>query len=125
MTVLLIALAGGVGAATRFVVDGTVRGRWNHALPVATILVNVTGSLLLGLLSGAVLFHALSTTVYAVVGVGFCGGYTTFSTAMVETVRLLQAGDRRRAVVNAVGSTLLTLGAAVLGVLLMWVVARI
>ena len=120
MTVLLVMVAGGLGAATRFVLDGVVRGRWSHSLPVATIVVNVTGSALLGLLSGAVLFHGLSATVYAVLGVGFCGGYTTFSTAMVETVRLLQSGDRRRAVVNAVGSTLLALGAAALGVLLMW-----
>ena len=120
MTVMLVMLAGGLGAATRFVLDGVVRGRWGHALPVATIVVNVTGSALLGLLSGAVLFHGLSAAAYAVLGVGFCGGYTTFSTAMVETVRLLQSGDRRRAVVNAVGSTLLALGAATLGVLLMW-----
>jgi CrcB protein len=54
-----------------------------------------------------------------VVGTGFCGGYTTFSTAMVETVRLIQAGDLRRATANAVGSVLLCLAAAALGVALM------
>lgn len=120
MIVLLVVVAGGVGAATRFVVDGLVRARGDHALPVATILINTTGSGLLGLLSGGVLFHQLSSAVYAVLGVGFCGGYTTFSTAMVETVRLVQSGDRRRALANVVGSTLLALGAAALGVGLMW-----
>ena len=123
MTVLLIVLSGGLGAATRFVVDGLVRGRVTRVLPVATILINVSGSGLLGLLSGALLFHALPPAVYAVLGVGFCGGYTTFSTAMVETVRLVQAGEHRRAVVNAVGSLLLALGAAALGVLVMHLLA--
>lgn len=125
MTVLLIVVAGGIGAATRFVVDGLVRARHDHALPVATILVNTTGSGLLGLLSGGLLFHGLASAVYAVVGVGFCGGYTTFSTSMVETVRLLQSGDRRRAVLNVVGSTLLALGAAALGVAVMWGVGQL
>ena len=123
MTALVIALCGGLGAAARFVIDGLARGRGTQVLPVGTILINVSGSGLLGLLSGAVLFHSLSPTVYAALGVGFCGGYTTFSTAMVETVRLVQSGDYRRATVNALGSLLLALGAAALGVLLMRLLA--
>ncbi|NMM16285.1 MAG: fluoride efflux transporter CrcB [Cellulomonas sp.] len=123
MTLLLVALLGGLGAATRFVVDGLIRGRRSRVFPLATVLINVSGSALLGLLAGASAYHSLGTTVYVVAAVGFCGGYTTFSTAMVETVRLAQQGDYRRAVANALGTLLLAVGAAALGILVMWLVA--
>ena len=119
MTVLLVAVFGGLGAATRFVVDGSVRARWSRVFPLATLAVNVSGSLLIGLLAGAHLYHGLGGTWLLLAATGFCGGYTTFSTAMVETVRLIQAGELRRATANAVGSLLLCLGAAALGVALM------
>jgi CrcB protein len=119
VTVLLVALVGGLGAATRFVVDGLIRGRWTSVFPLATVLINVSGSAIIGLLSGGVAYHSLSPTAYLIAAVGFCGGYTTFSTAMVETVRLVQAGDYRRATANALGSLLLALGAAALGVAVM------
>ncbi len=115
MTVLLVAVLGGLGAATRFVVDGWFRGRWAHRLPVATIAINVSGSLLIGLLGGALATGALPATGYTLAATGFCGGYTTFSTATVETVRLAQAGDLRRAVVNAAGTLLPAVAAAALG----------
>ena len=117
MTPVLVALVGGLGAATRFVVDGWFRGRWAGRLPLATITINVTGSLLIGALAGALGTRALPVTWYTVAATGFCGGYTTFSTAMVETVRLAQAGDRRRAVTNALGTLVLTVAAASLGYL--------
>ena len=116
MTLLLVAVLGGIGAATRFVVDGSVRSRWTRVFPLATLVVNVSGSLLIGLLTGAHLYHGLGPRWLVVAATGFCGGYTTFSTAMVETVRLIQAGEPRRATVNALGSLLLCLGAAALGV---------
>jgi CrcB protein len=123
MTVLLVALAGGLGAATRFVVDGLIRGRWSRVFPLATVLINVSGSALLGLLAGALAYRSMPSTAYVVAAVGFCGGYTTFSTAMVETVRLAQQGDYRRAVANALGTLVLAVGAAALGVLVMWLLA--
>jgi CrcB protein len=122
-TVAAIALAGGLGAAARFVVDGLVRARWRGALPVATMVVNVSGSLAIGLLSGASLFHGLGPTWLVVAATGFCGGYTTFSTAMVETVRLVQSDEWRWAVVNALGTLALCLAAAAAGVGLMWLTA--
>lgn len=124
MTVLLVALFGGLGAASRFVLDGLIRERWTNPFPIATVLINVTGSLALGLVTGASLYHHLGTSWHVVAGAGFCGGYTTFSTAMVETVRLVQAGEYRRAVANALGSLLLAVGAAALGIAVMWAVAR-
>ncbi|MDI6628178.1 MAG: fluoride efflux transporter CrcB [Rhodococcus sp. (in: high G+C Gram-positive bacteria)] len=102
MIALWIAAAGGLGAVFRFVVDAEVKSslaaRTNF--PWATVGINVSGSFLLGVLAGWVMFRAGSTDVQAVIGTGFCGGYTTFSTASVETVRLLQQGRRRDAAVN-------------------------
>ena len=116
---LAVALLGGLGAATRFVVDGAIRTRWTSALPTATIVVNVSGSLLIGLLAGAAAYHHLAADLRLVAATGFCGGYTTFSTAMVETVRLARAGEVRRALVNAVGTLVLTVAAAAAGIALM------
>lgn len=118
MTVVLVALLGGLGAATRFVVDGLVRRRWASSFPVATVTINVSGSLLVGLLTGLALFGDLPHGALLVGTTGFCGGYTTFSTAMVDTVRLAQAGEHRRAVLNAGGTAVLAVAAAALGVLL-------
>ena len=117
MTAVLVAFVGGLGAATRFVVDGWFRGRWAARLPLATIAINVSGSFVIGLLAGALAAGTLPTTAYTVAATGFCGGYTTFSTAMVETVRLAQAGDVRRATVNAFGTLVLTVAVATLGFL--------
>lgn len=122
-TITAIAVAGGVGAATRFVVDGLIRARWRGVLPVATMLINVTGSLVIGLLNGAALFHGLGPTWLVVTATGFCGGYTTFSTAMVETVRLVQSDEWRWAVASAFGTLVLCLAAAATGVGLMWLTA--
>ncbi len=118
-----VALAGAVGAATRFVVDGLVRARWSGVLPLATGVVNVTGSFGIGLLTGAATFGGLGPTWLAVAATGFCGGYTTFSTAMVETVRLVQADEWRWAVLNAFGTLVTCVGAAAAGVGLVWLTA--
>jgi fluoride exporter len=108
VTALWVALAGSAGALARFGLDGGIRRRWPTTFPWATLVVNVTGSLLLGLVTGLVLFRGEPDALRTIVGTGFCGGYTTFSTASVETVRLLQVGRRRQAAANAVGSLLLT-----------------
>ncbi len=120
---LLIGLGGGVGAATRFLVDDLVtrrltrrgpRGRLG-ALPWATVIINVSGSLVLGLLTGLVAARVLGAELAAVAGTGFCGGYTTFSTATVETLRLAMRRHSGLAVVNALGTTAAALAAAGLG----------
>ena len=96
-----VGLAGSVGAAARFMVDGAVRARRDSRLPVGTIAINLTGSLLLGVLTGLVLYHHAPTSLTLLAGTGFCGGYTTFSTASFETVRLLQDGRLAAAAFNA------------------------
>lgn len=118
MTVLLVVavgLAGGVGAVARLVLDGVLRARVRVAFPLGTTVINVTGSFLLGLVTGLALAHGLPPEWRAVLGTGFLGGYTTFSTASYETVRLAQQRRYRAALVNGVGMLLLALAAAGLG----------
>lgn len=115
MTALLICLLGGLGAMARFAVDGTVRQRWGATFPAGTVVVNVSGSFLAGLLSGAALAGVLGGPAASVAVIGFCGGYTTFSTAMADTVRLVRDGRSLRAVLNAVGTGALTVLAVLAG----------
>jgi fluoride exporter len=118
LTILLLGLAGGLGAGTRFVVDGLVRSKIRTALPVGTIAINVTGSFLLGLVAGAVMVHAAPVELQAIAGTGFLGGYTTFSTASFETVRLIQSRRTGLALLNGVGTAVAGIGAAAAGLAL-------
>lgn len=98
----LAALAGGVGAALRLFLDGAIRQRWGSWLPFGTLTINVTGSLGLGLLAGLAT-HVLPAQWLLILGTGVMGGFTTFSTAGVETVRLIQAGRWPSALVTGLG----------------------
>ncbi len=118
MIFVLVCLAGAAGAVSRFVVDGAVRARIAGSFPWATVLINVTGSLLLGVLTGLTLYHSRGTDTKLILGTGFCGGYTTFSAAMFESVRLLQQGSTYRMLANWLGTAALTLAAAALGLVL-------
>ena len=91
MTVLLVALGAAVGAPLRYLTDQAL-GRRN-GFPVGTLTVNVLGSLLLGVLVGA----PASPTLSALLGTGFCGALTTYSTFGWETLTLVRSGERRRA----------------------------
>lgn len=115
MIIALLALAGGLGAGTRFTVDGLLRSWFRTALPVGTMIINTSGSLLLGFLAGVVLAQHADPGLQVVLGTGFMGGYTTFSTASFETVRLIQAGRTGFALVNGVGTLVVTVAAAALG----------
>lgn len=120
MTTLLIAACGGVGAVSRFVVDAEVRRRVRGSFPVGTFVINALGSFLLGVLTGALTHHAgwLSPTAKAALGTGFCGGFTTFSTASVETVRLWFNTGRTEGSRYAVATAIVALLAAFLGLAL-------
>ena len=105
MTPLLlvaVAIAGGLGAAARFALDGAIRSRRTAALPVGTIAINLSGSFVLGLVIGLATAAVLRDPVRAVVGTGFLGGYTTFSAASLETVRLIAGRRPALALANAV-----------------------
>ncbi|MGZ5391862.1 MAG: fluoride efflux transporter CrcB [Mycobacterium sp.] len=120
MIAVLTFLAGALGAVTRFLLDAWTKQRWRSPFPLATVVINVTGSLLIGVLAGVVLFHGQSSTWQTVLGTGFCGGYTTFSTASFETVRLIQQGRRTFALLNAVVSLVMSVAACALGLALTW-----
>jgi len=98
--------AGALGAPLRYLVDIAITERTKGTFPWATFAINVTGSFLLGLLTGLGLHHGLPKTARVVLGTGFCGAYTTFSTFTYETVRLLEEGDPLAAAKNATGTLL-------------------
>lgn len=116
---VLVAVGGGAGAALRFVLDGLVKGRVSGSrfagFPVGTLLINVSGSLVLGVLTGLGQAGTIPASTVAVLGTGMMGGYTTFSTASVETVQLLRSGKTRLAVLNGLGMLVVSVGAAALG----------
>jgi fluoride exporter len=115
---LWLSLAGGGGAIARYALDSALQTRWRIAFPVGTLLINVTGSLLLGVVTGLVIAHGAATDLRAIVGTGFCGGYTTFSAASLETVRLAEHRRWAACAGYAGGSLLLALLAASAGLAL-------
>ncbi len=119
MTVaLLVALAGGLGALCRYLLDHVVQSRTRSIFPAGTLLINVTGSLLLGVLTGLLWYHGLSARALLVLGTGFCGGFTTWSTACWESVRLLLDHSWRRATLYTLGALAAALAAAAAGLAL-------
>lgn len=119
MTVLVIllgALAGGLGAVTRVTLDSLVMRAARGSFPWGTLVINVVGSFVLGILAGLADSSLLDAPVLFVAGAGFLGGFTTFSTAMVDTVRLIERRQYARAVMNGGGMLLLGLAAALAGV---------
>lgn len=106
------ALAGGLGAVLRYLADLGVARFAGRRFPWGILLVNVSGSLALGIVTTALPEAAF------VLGAGLLGGYTTFSTAMLDTVALWRDGERPASAVNAVGMLLLGLAAACLGLAL-------
>ncbi|SFF71834.1 fluoride efflux transporter CrcB [Curtobacterium sp. YR515] len=117
LELLLVAVGGGVGAALRFLLDGVVKARVS-GFPLGTVIINVSGSLVLGVLTGLGQAGTIPLPVVAVLGTGMMGGYTTFSTASVETVQLLRSGKPRLAVLNGLGMLVVSVGAAALGLLI-------
>lgn len=112
---VLAALGGGIGAALRFVVDAAVTRMLGTRFPWGILVVNTTGSFLLGVATG--LAEGDAAWLF-VLGAGVLGGYTTFSTAIVDTVLLVERRAWGRALANAAGTVLITVVAATLGLLL-------
>jgi len=116
---LYVALGSAIGGVSRYLLGGLAQRMLDTTFPAGTLLVNVTGSFLLG----AIIRYALETPsltpeVRAFLTIGFCGGYTTFSTFSYETMALLEDGEWARAGVYITASVILSLIATFLGLAL-------
>jgi len=118
-TYLLIGLGAIVGANARYFLSAFAAGRWGTAFPYGTLLINATGSVALGFCLGIVAARfGNSDTARLLIATGFCGAYTTFSTFAFETLALSRERAHLPAVANALGSTVLGLVGAGVGLLL-------
>ncbi len=112
---LLVAAAAAVGAPCRYALEWAVHRHRPTVTPFGTLLVNASGSLALGVVVGLALAHGLDPDVGTVVGTGFLGAYTTFSTYADQTVRRAADGHTRIATAYAIGSVVTCVSAAALG----------
>jgi CrcB protein len=104
-----------VGAPSRWLLDQAISSRNARAFPLGTWTINITGSLLLGLIVSAATFGPATPAFVALAGTGFCGGFTTFSTFGFETIRLAEQGSTFEAGLNVVSSLTVGLVAATVG----------
>jgi len=109
-----VVLIGGAGSVLRFLADGAVAARTDRDFPLGTLAVNVSGAVILGLLTGLALGHDQAL----LAGTAAVGSYTTFSTWMLETQRLTEESQHRKAVVNVAASLVAGVAAAALGQLM-------
>ena len=118
MIILGLIVAGGCGAVLRYLVDRALQPRVGSDFPLGILVVNLSGCLVLGLLTGAGLHHGISATWVTVAGTGLIGAYTTFSTFTFDTVRLTEHGQWGFSLVNLLVSVVAGIGAAAAGLAL-------
>ncbi|HYO84920.1 MAG TPA: fluoride efflux transporter CrcB [Dermatophilaceae bacterium] len=116
MSLLLVITGAAIGAPLRYLTDRAVQSRHDTVFPWGTFAVNVFGSLILSLVTGAVTAGGASPQVQLALGTGFCGALTTYSTFSYETLRLVEDDARLFAAANLVASIVAGVGAAFLGV---------
>jgi fluoride exporter len=115
VTPLVVFIGAGLGGVVRYAVAMLMQQDGAAAFPWATLIVNVTGSLVLGFLYVLLEGSAGASQWRAFLGIGFCGGYTTFSAFSYETVRMLEGGDWNRALVYVSSSVLVCIAATFIG----------
>lgn len=111
-TLVAVAIGGSVGAPSRYLLDRFIGRRIKSAFPWGTVAINLSGSLLLGILTGL----SLASFPTALLETGFCGAYTTFSTFEFETVRLWQEGLTAKAAANLILSVVFGLVLGLVGI---------
>ena len=119
MIYLLIALGGAAGSLMRYLAGGAIQARSASGFPIGTMIVNVSGCFLIGVLIRQFLNMQLSHELRALLIVGFCGGFTTFSTFSAETVGLIEGGEYARAITYVLLSVTLCLLATLAGMMAM------
>jgi CrcB protein len=117
MILLLIALGGAVGSVLRYLIGGAIQRSSASGFPVGTMFVNVAGCFLIGVFVRYLLNMQTSAELRALLVVGFCGGFTTFSTFSFETVGLIEGGEYARAATYILGSVVLCLTATLAGMM--------
>ncbi len=116
-TCLLIAVGGALGTLARYLIS-VAAVPFSHTLPWGTILINVSGSFVIGFFGTLTLSqgrHPLPETARLFIMVGFCGGFTTFSSFSLQTLDLMRNGSLMRALINVVASVVLCVGAVAAG----------
>lgn len=117
--ILWVSLGAVIGANARYFLGAWAAERFGPAFPYGTLIINLTGSLILGFFLALATERALIDPRYRLlIAVGFCGSYTTFSTYTYESINLLLTGSWGLGLLNLLGSTVLGLGAVGLGILL-------
>lgn len=117
MRVILIAIFGAIGTLARYGLQGAVQQRTGWQFPTGTLVVNLTGCLLLGFIGQLTLNRmVISPEVRIAVTIGFFGGYTTFSSFSWETIKMLEDGEWLHALAYVLGSVVIGLLLAFVGV---------
>ncbi|MFA5089242.1 MAG: fluoride efflux transporter CrcB [Candidatus Omnitrophota bacterium] len=111
----IIGFGGAIGTILRYIMGGIDYRFSNGVLPVSTLVVNVSGSLLIGFLWGIMDRFTIPPNIRLFIFIGVLGGYTTFSTFSLETFNLMRDGEYRIAVMNAALSVILSVGGVFAG----------
>ena len=117
---IMIGVAGALGALARYLLGRFVTEKYGSQIPYGTLIINVSGALVIGLLFALAGRQLISLGLQAILATGFLGGYTTFSTMNWENFQLAREGKMRISMLYLRGSLLLGLGAAAAGIFLGW-----
>jgi CrcB protein len=115
MIYLLIALGGAIGSVSRYALGSAVQRMTHHNFPLGTLIVNVSGCLLIGVLAKFFMGSQTELPLRATLMIGFCGGFTTFSSFTLETLALAQTGAWARAALYVAMSMVICLAATAAG----------
>ena len=116
---LMVALGGAFGASFRFFISQLILNWLGKGFPFATLVVNISGSFIMGFLYGLIENGVIEVAVLrTLIGIGFLGAFTTFSTFSLDTLLLIQQGDMVKAIANVLLNVVLCVGAAGLGMFL-------
>lgn len=113
--ILYVGVGSAIGGISRYLAGKGITALFNNAFPLATFLINIAGSLLIGYFTGQTAKGSVTATSYLLLATGFCGGFTTFSAFSMENINMLRNGQYGLAITYIVGSVVLGLLACLLG----------